>query len=1350
MAALGGGWADALRKAAQVKTEQWPPFEAAAAKPERQWPAVALPLANGSACAVSAASASPAQTPRAGSAQAAPLGAKPASAKVPEFSPSAKHSPPASPNTPPTSRGAHAGTVPARAKAVAHGTCSATPAPSAQEMRALEEANAILTALFGPNADLSAVNESRRNPSEKRFRSADGAEPSPRPAKTGEKPAKPQNEQRCQSKIPASPRPPPAQRRSAGGAGKKNLALGAQSPRVSVPSARPASAPSAAELPAPSSFYAGLSSSGAVGAKGGESPVVTLFEGEATFPAIMAELWALQGGRRADGAKAAEKRERRQGVKKGERGEESAAQGAGATLARGRGQAETNGQADSLRESELAPPPESRAVKGSGADGCASRGAKLTSPSNEAVTLGVERAPVANATSPVEAEATALLDMVTKLLSSDKNVTVNGGDCTEMIKGTVEKFKQELLTKLPGRDVGEVAGAGQGEGGGSAGGDGGNRGVAIARMAPVKLEHGEEEGVGEERSAKEGEEQQQPFQPPFQQPFLFPSANLSRESSGAPDAVHVPDGGFSLDHPVACAMWEPSNGEPASREQTPAQPAAAQTASALPASGLPPEEQLQYHALPQYREPPQFQPQWQQQQQQQQQWQQQQQQQQQWQQQQQQQQQWQQEQQQQWQQPPHHPLITSSPPPPPLSDYAALSPPSLPSPDHLHPHATHAAPHATHPSSHPASGAADMGVPAASPGFETADMDDMAYVGSASGMAGSAGVGGTAGTGAIAPPTPAAAAPAPVASSPVTPYPVTTYPPHPTNFAHSPSTLSLALAPIHASASFSASAPLSGPGTSSASGSAAASASDFTWAAGPTVASDSYPADAQRAADFAVDFPPPVHGEPCLNAAAAITELPLFPASTAAREAAAAISSLGTEDEYNKEMGELKTLVTKALEKKGVLARLKAELRASIFEVIDDKDKTASGDEQRAVRGGCSEQAKNLHDSKTGHLLTALLCEYLEWGEMDHTLKVYLSECNLPPVYPRRPKLEDELGLPSSNAIMTPGGATRPLLHELIDAYFTLKAQVKSGATGTSSSGGGLLSRATARSSSPSDASLPVSSSPPQKSPPLFCCAPPLARNAVSASDSADEENPGDFTAVYPSDLRIANPKEVTSTADEVEKLRKDETDRQRRRRRTCCCRVACWSLIALAVVIVGLGVAGLVAYLTVSKQQPEVKVEQINIIRVGITKSGGGFLGLKNFRLGLSALLNVTALVYNPNNRDVEAEDISIDVKFFDMHVANVTLPGVVGMSKGGSAELTVPLDIVDAPLATLSPASLLTTPLLHGRAEMRVVVGTAARVKYWGISSPRVMVHVECTMQLDPFSAKKYNEQCAPSISL
>jgi hypothetical protein len=30
-----------------------------------------------------------------------------------------------------------------------------------------------------------------------------------------------------------------------------------------------------------------------------------------------------------------------------------------------------------------------------------------------------------------------------------------------------------------------------------------------------------------------------------------------------------------------------------------------------------------------------------------------------------------------------------------------------------------------------------------------------------------------------------------------------------------------------------------------------------------------------------------------------------------------------------------------------------------------------------------------------GRLLTALVCEYLEWAQLSHTMKVYLPECNL-------------------------------------------------------------------------------------------------------------------------------------------------------------------------------------------------------------------------------------------------------------------------------------------------------------------------------------------------------------------
>lgn len=34
-------------------------------------------------------------------------------------------------------------------------------------------------------------------------------------------------------------------------------------------------------------------------------------------------------------------------------------------------------------------------------------------------------------------------------------------------------------------------------------------------------------------------------------------------------------------------------------------------------------------------------------------------------------------------------------------------------------------------------------------------------------------------------------------------------------------------------------------------------------------------------------------------------------------------------------------------------------------------------------------------DPYAGRLLTALICEYLDWASLNHTLKVYLPECNL-------------------------------------------------------------------------------------------------------------------------------------------------------------------------------------------------------------------------------------------------------------------------------------------------------------------------------------------------------------------
>jgi len=102
-------------------------------------------------------------------------------------------------------------------------------------------------------------------------------------------------------------------------------------------------------------------------------------------------------------------------------------------------------------------------------------------------------------------------------------------------------------------------------------------------------------------------------------------------------------------------------------------------------------------------------------------------------------------------------------------------------------------------------------------------------------------------------------------------------------------------------------------------------------------------------------------------------------------------------DDYTREMMDLKRLVTRTLEKKGVLARIRAELRASVFEAIEKEDHVMEKDQglPPALLGSYNDRAKQLHASPPGRLLTAMICDYLDWAQLNHTLKVYLPECNL-------------------------------------------------------------------------------------------------------------------------------------------------------------------------------------------------------------------------------------------------------------------------------------------------------------------------------------------------------------------
>jgi hypothetical protein len=115
-----------------------------------------------------------------------------------------------------------------------------------------------------------------------------------------------------------------------------------------------------------------------------------------------------------------------------------------------------------------------------------------------------------------------------------------------------------------------------------------------------------------------------------------------------------------------------------------------------------------------------------------------------------------------------------------------------------------------------------------------------------------------------------------------------------------------------------------------------------------------------------------------------------------------------------------------------------------VFQAIEEQDREAenNGASSFALLGKCSERAKQLHASHAGKLLMALVCEYFEWCELEHTLKVFLPELNQPRSY-MRSELEELLGLKDKTKL---GDAeSQPLLLSVVESY--LKAEEKPTAT---------------------------------------------------------------------------------------------------------------------------------------------------------------------------------------------------------------------------------------------------------------------------------------------------------------
>ncbi|CAE6076302.1 unnamed protein product [Arabidopsis arenosa] len=194
-------------------------------------------------------------------------------------------------------------------------------------------------------------------------------------------------------------------------------------------------------------------------------------------------------------------------------------------------------------------------------------------------------------------------------------------------------------------------------------------------------------------------------------------------------------------------------------------------------------------------------------------------------------------------------------------------------------------------------------------------------------------------------------------------------------------------------------------------------------------------------------------------------------------------------DDYTREMMDLKTLVTRTLEKKGVLAKIRAELRASVFEAIEDEDRVIENNEglPPALLGSCNERARKLHASPSGRLLSALICEYLDWAQLNHTLKVYQPESNLP-----KDSWKSELrDFNSNNGFeLNRNGDSGPLLLDVLEGFLKFESMTQ-GMGGSSRRDSETESSSSLESRNPPRRSSASDSLPPQRRP-------------VSASQASD------------------------------------------------------------------------------------------------------------------------------------------------------------------------------------------------------------------------------------------------------
>ncbi|CAI5960604.1 unnamed protein product [Closterium sp. NIES-64] len=137
-----------------------------------------------------------------------------------------------------------------------------------------------------------------------------------------------------------------------------------------------------------------------------------------------------------------------------------------------------------------------------------------------------------------------------------------------------------------------------------------------------------------------------------------------------------------------------------------------------------------------------------------------------------------------------------------------------------------------------------------------------------------------------------------------------------------------------------------------------------------------------------------------------------------------------------------------------------------------------------------------------------------------------------------------------------------------------------------------------------------------------------------------------------------------------------------------------------------------------------------------------------KEVSLDLTALINVAAVVSNPNPIEIIAQEVNMDVSFYSVDVGYANIPNFT-LPANSSATITVPFNVDNFPLLSFSDQSLITGSIANGELEFQVVINLKARTRILQSLTPAFNVQLVCNAVVNPTQNSVLSNSCSTNIA-